>query len=82
MNFTDGRIHNTVKRHETQMVLQDVQFFVDVGELAPPNIDLKNEGGYVEWRGDRGWFDQCVKIVLILEPSNVRMRESLTLGRW
>ena len=62
MNFTDGRIRNAVKRHETQMVLQNVQFFVDVGELAPPDIDPNNEGGYVDWRGDRGWFDQCVRI--------------------
>jgi hypothetical protein len=62
MNFSDGRIQNAVKHHETQMVLQNVQFFVDVGELAPPNIDPNNEGGYVDWRGDRCWFDQCVSI--------------------
>ena len=62
MNFTEGRIRNAVKRHETQMVLQNVQFFVDVDELAPPNMDPNNEGGKIEWRGDRGWFDQCVKI--------------------
>jgi casein kinase I family protein HRR25 len=61
MNFTDGRIRNAVKRHETQMVLQNVQFFADVGELAPRNID-PNKKGCVDWRGDRGWFDQCAKI--------------------
>jgi hypothetical protein len=43
MNFSDGRICNAVKRHETQMVLQNIQFFVDVGELAPPNIDPKTK---------------------------------------
>ena len=62
MNFTEGRIRNAVKRHETQMVPQNVQFFVDVDELAPPNMDPNNEGGKIEWRGDRGWFNQYVKI--------------------
>jgi hypothetical protein len=62
MNFPDGRIRNAVKRHETQMMLQEVQFFVDVGELTPSNINPINEGEYVDWRGDRGWFDECVRI--------------------
>jgi len=62
MNFTDGTICNAVKHHETQMVLQNIQFFVDVRELAPPNINPNNEGGYVDWQGDHGWFDQCMRI--------------------
>jgi hypothetical protein len=61
-NFPKGRIRNAVKRHETEMVLQEVQFFVDVGELTPSNMDPINEGEYVDWRGDRGWFDECVRI--------------------
>lgn len=51
------RIPEPVFRHETQMVLQNSQFLVHVGPLMPFNNQC-----YIDWQGDRGWFDECVRI--------------------
>jgi hypothetical protein len=40
------------------MVLQDTQIFVKLTTLGPSNF----KSNALDWRGDRGFFDECVSI--------------------
>lgn len=40
------------------MFLQDIKIFVDVVTLSPSNVESKA----LDWRGDRGFFDECTWI--------------------
>ena len=49
-------------RYDTRMKTQSVKFFVKVTTLLPSNLESTYADDPVDWRGDRGWFDERVRI--------------------
>jgi hypothetical protein len=58
MSFPTARIADPALRYETRMFLQDIKIFVDVVTLSPLNV----KSNALDWRGDRGFFDECALI--------------------
>jgi hypothetical protein len=44
------------------MYFDSVDFFANVTPLGPSTLNSTCIGDPVDWTGDRGWFDECVKI--------------------
>lgn len=49
-------------RYEARIHFDSVEFFVDVTPLGPSTLHSTSIGDPIEWTGDRGWFDECVRI--------------------
>jgi hypothetical protein len=44
------------------MYFDSVDFFVNATPLGPSTLNSTLVGDPVDWTGDRGWFDECVRI--------------------
>jgi hypothetical protein len=58
MSFPTKRIVDPTRRYETRIFFQNTKVFASLTTLEPTNLTAKA----MDWRGDRGFFDECVSI--------------------
>lgn len=58
MSFSTSRIADPTRRYESRIFFQNTKIFASLTTLEPTNLTTTA----MDWRGDRGFFDECVSI--------------------